>query len=99
MGLGLVLAKLSMFQFQTITLLFNKVLSLRTKGIIIPDSVTSIGDYAGFYNWEANNQANLLLIPEIASRVLEDAFRRIGIKQPAVNIPNSVTSIGEWAFS
>ena len=65
-------------------------------GVIIPESVTSIGDYA-FYNWESNNQQ--LIIPESVTSIGDYAFYNWESNNQQLIIPESVTSIGKWAFA
>jgi hypothetical protein len=47
------------------------------EGVIIPQSVTSIGNYA-FYGWSANNQP--LVIPDSVTSIGESAFSELVIK-------------------
>ena len=62
--------------------------------IIIPDSVTSIGDYAFF---RCISLANIT-IPNGLTSIGEDAFCEC-TSLVDVTIPDSVTSIGQYAFS
>ena len=63
------------------------------KRIIIPDSVTTIGDYA-FSNCQNITSVN---IPNSVTTVGENAFKGCS-SLTSVTIPNSVTSIGDYAF-
>ena len=62
--------------------------------VTIPNSVTSIGDYA-FYNCSGLTS---ITIPNSVTSIGEWAFRRCS-GLTSVTIPNSVTSIGDEAFS
>ncbi len=64
-------------------------------GVIIPESVTSIGDSA-FYGWESNDQP--LVIPESVTSIGDSAFRYWTSNNQPLVIPESVTSIGDTAF-
>jgi len=57
----------------------------------IPNSVTTIGDYA----FDSNYLTSVTL-PNSVTNIGEDAFSRSTLT--SVTIPNSVTSIGSWAF-
>lgn len=61
-------------------------------GIIIPDSITSIGQ-AAFY--QSNIQS--ITLPNSVTSIGEQAFYQT--KLTTINIPNSVTSIGQAAFA
>ncbi len=61
--------------------------------VIIPDSVTSIGDYA-FRECIALSD---IVIPESVRSIGEYAFYQC-LYLDNINIPNSVTSIGDYAF-
>jgi hypothetical protein len=66
-----------------------------TEGVIIPQGVTNIGDYA-FSGWQSNTQP--LVIPNSVTSIGYSAFGQWqGNNQPLV-IPNGVTSIGDYAF-
>ena len=64
-------------------------------GVIIPESVTSIGSYAFSY-WTSNNQP--LVIPESVTSIGSYAFRYWESNDQPLVIPESVTSIGDSAF-
>ena len=61
--------------------------------ITIPDSVTSIGNYA-FYECESLTS---IAIPSSVTRIGDEAFSYCA-SLTSITIPNSVTSIGEGAF-
>ena len=66
-----------------------------TEGVIIPDGVTSIGNYA-FTSWTTNNQP--LVIPNSIASISDYAFSNWQSNNQPLVIPNSVTSIGVQAF-
>ena len=63
--------------------------------IIMPNSVTSIGNYA-FYN--CNGLSGSLTIPNSVTSIGNSAFRGCSGLTGALTIPDSVTSIGQYAF-
>ncbi|MEA4978107.1 MAG: leucine-rich repeat protein [Methanomassiliicoccaceae archaeon] len=63
-------------------------------GVVIPDSVTSIGNYA-FYNCTGLTSVT---IPEGVTSIGDSAFRYC-TRLTSVTIPEGVTSIGHYAFS
>ncbi len=67
-----------------------------TEGVIIPQGVTSIGDYA-FLSWASNNQP--LVIPESVTSIGNTAFSGWESNNHPLVIPNSVTSIGDEVFA
>ena len=64
--------------------------------MVIPNSVTSIGDSA-FGWWSANNQP--LIIPNSVTSIGYEAFYNWSSNNQPLVIPNSVTSIGSYVFS
>ena len=66
------------------------------EGVIIPQSVISIGNYA-FSDWSYNNQP--LVIPNSVTTIGNYAFRNWTENNQPLVIPNRVTIIGAWAFS
>ena len=62
--------------------------------LVIPDSVTSIGDYAFYYCKSLTS----VTIPNSVTSIGNSAFRNC-TSLISVTIPNSVTSIGNYAFS
>ena len=60
----------------------------------IPNSVTTIGDYA-FYD---GNKLKSVTIPNSVTTIGECAFYSC-TNLTSITIPNSVTTIGEWAFA
>ena len=96
MGLGLVLAKIVNVSIPNNNIVFQQGFEIENEsGIIIPNSVTSIGDYA-FYNWTSNNQP--LVIPNSVTSIGSDAFYNWESNNQPLVIPNSVTSIGRNTF-
>ncbi len=67
-----------------------------TEGVIIPQGVTTIGNFA-FYNWQSNNKP--LVIPDSVTSIGVRAFYKWTSNNQPLVIPDSVTSIGEEAFS
>ncbi len=97
MGLGLVLAKVVNVSIPNNNIVIQQGFEFENEsGIIIPDSVTSIG-YEAFYNWTANNQP--LVIPNSVTSIGTGAFWNWASNNQPLVIPNSVTSIGDSAFS
>ena len=67
-----------------------------TEGVIIPQGVTRIGEFA-FFGWSLNNQP--LVIPNSVTSIGNNAFNYWSTNNQPLVIPNSVTSIGAGAFS
>lgn len=65
---------------------------INSESIIVPNSVTSIGDYA-FYNCK---KLTSITIPNSVTLIGDYTFGNTGLK--SIIIPNSVTSIGDFAF-
>ena len=61
--------------------------------LVIPDSVTSIGDYAFYYC----SGLTSVVIPDSVTSIGYNAFDGCS-GLTSVTIPDSVTSIGDWAF-
>jgi hypothetical protein len=61
--------------------------------VIIPDSVTYIGEWA----FSGCNSLTSIIIPASVTHIGECAFSN-GRSLTSVIIPDSVTHIGEWAF-
>ncbi len=96
MGLGLVLAKVAGVSIPNNNIVIQQGFEFENEsGIIIPNSVTSIGSYA-FRYWNSNNQP--LVIPNSVTSIGEDAFYNWAANNQPLVIPNSVTSIGSYAF-
>jgi hypothetical protein len=70
----------------------NNQLIVGCKNTIIPNSVTSIGNYA--FAW--CNGLTSMNIPQNVISIGEGAFEGCGLT--SINIPNSVTTIGNYAF-
>ena len=66
-----------------------------TEGVIIPQGVTSIGEYA-FFSWSSNNKP--LVIPDSVTSIGIGAFSGWSSNNKPLVIPDSVTSIGNSAF-
>ena len=64
-------------------------------GVIIPNSITSIGENA-FRGWTSNNQP--LVIPDSVTSIGGSAFYNWTSNNQPLVIPNSVTRIGDGAF-
>jgi hypothetical protein len=96
MGLGLILAKNVNVSIPNNNIVIQQGFEFENEsGIIIPESVTSIGNYA-FYNWQSNNQP--LVIPDSVTSIGNYAFSDWTSNNHPLVIPNSVTSVGEYAF-
>ncbi len=66
-----------------------------TEGVIIPQGVTTIGEYA-FSNWQTNNQP--LVLPNSVTSIGNNAFQGWGSNNQPLVIPDSVISIGYRNF-
>lgn len=71
----------------------TNTLMLGCENTIIPNSVTSIGDFA----FAKCSSLTNITIPNSVVSIGKDAFNRTGLK--SVIIGNSVTTIGDYAFS
>lgn len=97
MGLGLVLIKNDSVSIPNNNIVIQQGFEFENDGgIIIPNSVTSIGEYA-FYNWKSNNQP--LVIPNSVTSIGESAFQNWESNNQPLVIPNSVSYIDFYAFS
>ncbi len=96
MGLGLILAKIVNVSIPDNNITIQQGFEFENEsGIIIPDSVTIIGDGA-FSDWDSNNQP--LVIPNSVTSIGDSAFNSWTSNNQPLVIPNSVTSIGDSAF-
>ena len=80
--------------FESCTSLSSLVISDSVAGIVIPDGVTSIGDYAFVGCIFVTRFVIPNSVTSIGNHAFEDCFSLTGIV-----IPNGVTSIGDYAFS
>ena len=80
--------------FESCTSLSSLVISDSVAGIVIPDGVTSIGDYAFVGCIFVTRFVIPNSVTSIGDHAFEDCFSLTGIV-----IPNGVTSIGDYAFS
>ena len=97
MGLGLVLIKPVNVSIPNNNIVIQQGFEFENEsGIIIPNSVTSIGTYA-FYYWTSNNQP--LVIPNSVTSIGNQAFQYWTSNNKPLVIPDSVTSIGSYAFN
>ena len=97
MGLGLVLIKPVNVSIPNNNIVIQQGFEFENEsGIIIPESVTSIGTHA-FYYWTSNNQP--LVIPDSVTSIGDYAFYKWEANNQPLVIPNGVTSIGEYTFS
>ena len=71
----------------------NNELVASCAATVIPESVTSIGDY-GCHMMLGNE----FTVPEGITNIGEEAFSS-SLDLQRINLPNSLTSIGSWAFS
>ncbi len=67
-----------------------------TEGVIIPEGVTRIGQFA-FSNWSSNNKP--LVIPNSVTNIDYKAFSNWSSNNQPLVIPQSVTTIGGEAFN
>jgi hypothetical protein len=96
-GLGLVLGKIVNVSIPDNNIVIQQGFEFENEsGIIIPDSVTSIGRSA-FRSWQSNNQP--LVIPDSVTSIGSYAFYNWESNNHPLVIPDSVTSIGNSAFS
>ena len=96
MGLGIALAKIVNASIPNNNIVIQQGFEFENEsGIIISNSVASIGNYA-FENWESNNQP--LIIPNSVTSIGYRAFYNWSSNNQPLIIPNSVTSISDYAF-
>ena len=96
MGLGLILAKIANVSIPNNNIVIQQGFEFDNEsGIIIPNSVTSIGEYA-FWQWTSNNQP--LVISDSVTSIGAESFNGWEANNHPLVIPNSVTSIGYRAF-
>jgi hypothetical protein len=96
-GLGLVLAKPVNVSIPNNNIVIQQGFEFENEnGIIIPNSVTSIGEDA-FYYWSSNNHP--LVIPNSVTSIGSYAFSYWEANNQPLVIPDSVTSIGQNAFA
>lgn len=74
----------------------ENIYNAKLNSIILPNSITSIGDSA-FY--KCINLKGVLTIPNLVISIGNSAFNRCTNLSGTLVLPNSVTTLGEYAFS